>query len=117
MQLVQLFQNLVGNALKFHRPERPVHVRIESRPRGNEWVLSVRDDGIGIDPSAFGRLFHLFQRLHHADEYPGAGLGLAICKKIVERHGGRIWIEALPGEGSTFSFSIPMMNRPGRHES
>jgi light-regulated signal transduction histidine kinase (bacteriophytochrome) len=115
-QLAQLFQNLIGNALKFRRPDRPARVLVDSRTLDGQWVFSVRDEGIGIEPAAFERIFLLFQRFHHRDEYPGAGLGLAICKKIVERHGGRIWVESLPGQGSTFSFSIPMAGgSPGPH--
>lgn len=106
-QLVQVFQNLIGNGLKFRRPASPARIRIEARAHGDQWHVSVQDDGIGIQPAAFERIFLLFQRLHHRDEYPGTGLGLAICKKIVERHGGRLWVESRPGEGSTFSFSIP----------
>ncbi|HLW81452.1 MAG TPA: ATP-binding protein [Candidatus Acidoferrales bacterium] len=105
-QLGQLFQNLVGNALKFHGSEPPC-VHVSAQPINGEWRFSVQDNGIGIDPQHAQRIFLLFQRLHARDEYPGTGIGLAISKKIVERHGGRIWVESEPGKGSTFYFSLP----------
>jgi PAS domain S-box-containing protein len=106
VQLAQLFQNLIDNAIKFRGEEAPrIHVSIGLR--GSEWVLSVRDNGIGIAPEYFDRIFLLFQRLHPRQKYPGTGLGLAICKRIVDRHGGRIWVESKSDEGSTFCFSIP----------
>ena len=109
VQLIQVLQNLIGNALKFRQPDvRPeIHVGVERKD--GEWVFSVQDNGIGIDPQYFRRLFMIFKRLHARDEYPGTGIGLAICKKIVERHGGRIWIESdgVPGQGATFYFTLP----------
>jgi len=105
-QMVQLFQNLVGNALKF-RSERPPQIRVGARPEPGRWVLWVRDNGIGMEPQYFQRIFQVFQRLHTRKKYPGTGIGLAVCKKIVERHGGKIWVESAPGQGSTFFFSIP----------
>lgn len=105
-QLIQLFQNLVANAIKFRSQESP-QIQISAERRGPEWVFAIKDNGIGIASDHHERVFSIFQRLHHRSEYPGTGIGLAISKKIVERHGGRIWIESRPGEGSTFYFSIP----------
>ncbi len=104
--LVRLFQNLIGNALKFCKAERPI-VRIQAEPRGGDWVFSVADNGIGIDPQYKDRIFMIFQRLHNQNEYPGTGIGLAVCKRIVERNGGRIWLESEPGKGTTFFFTLP----------
>ncbi len=105
-QLVQLFQNLIENAIKFRGPEAPrVHVAVERR--GNDWHLCVRDNGIGVEPQYFKRIFAVFQRLHGRDEYPGTGIGLAVCKRIVERHKGTIGIKSEPGKGTTFHFTIP----------
>jgi signal transduction histidine kinase len=109
-QLAQVFQNLVDNAIKFRSEDRP-RVHVSARVEGGECVCSVRDSGIGIAPEYLNRLFLLFQRLHTRKEYPGTGIGLAICKRIVERHGGKIWVESRPGEGSTFSFRIPITQR------
>ncbi len=106
-QMQQVLQNLVGNALKFHRDGEPPTVHISAAQQDKDWHFTVKDNGIGMDPELFGRLFVLFQRLHPPDKYPGTGVGLAVTKKIVERHGGRIWVESQPGSGSTFHFSLP----------
>ena len=110
-QLVQLFQNLVGNAIKYHGP-RPPEIRISVRQEHQQYVFAVADNGIGIAPEHHERIFKVFERLHTREEYPGTGIGLAICKKIVENHGGRIWVESNVGEGSTFYFSLPVSFRP-----
>jgi hypothetical protein len=104
-QLVQLFQNLISNAMKFRREEPPkIHIRAE--PKNGFWHLSFQDNGIGIESQYFDRIFVVFQRLHGRGAYPGTGIGLAICKKIVERHGGTIWVESEYGKGSTFRFTL-----------
>ena len=105
-QLVQLFQNLVGNAIKFSGERRP-EISISAHRDGEACRFEVRDNGIGIDPQYWERIFRIFQRLHTRVDYPGTGVGLAICQKIVERHGGRIWVDSRPGEGSTFLFTLP----------
>jgi PAS domain S-box-containing protein len=105
-QLVQLLQNLIGNAIKFHAKEPPcVHVSAKNLQE-KEYLFSVQDNGIGIDPQYFDRLFKIFQRLHTKEEYPGTGIGLALCKRIVERHGGSIWLESQPGKGTTIYFTL-----------
>ena len=105
-QLSRVFQNLISNAIKF-RSQEPLKIHISARRKKDEWIFTMRDTGIGIDPKQSERIFVMFQRLHTRAEYPGTGIGLAMCRKIVERHGGRIWVESELGKGSTFYFTIP----------
>lgn len=106
-QLQQLLQNLIDNGIKFRNEKAPV-IHVSCRREGKEWLFSVKDNGIGIDPQYAERIFVLFQRLHTRAEYPGTGIGLAVCKRIVGRHGGRIWVESEPGTGATFNFTLPV---------
>ncbi|MEY7847632.1 PAS domain S-box protein [Natrarchaeobius sp. A-rgal3] len=109
-QLRQVVQNLLSNALEYSGDDPP-QVRIRAERSGSEWVISVRDDGVGIESAETDRIFEVFQRLHSHEEHAGTGIGLALCQRIVERHGGRIWVDAEPGEGSTFSFTVPAVGR------
>jgi light-regulated signal transduction histidine kinase (bacteriophytochrome) len=106
VQIGQVFQNLISNAIKF-RGNEPPRIHISARQEGTEWIFAVRDNGIGMEQAFFDRIFIMFQRLHTRAEYPGSGIGLAACKKIIERHGGVIWVESEPGKGSTFYFRLP----------
>ena len=111
-QMVRLFQNLVGNALKYRKPGEAPKIHVSAEQREGEWVISVQDNGIGFDPQFAPSIFMPFKRLHQPDEYPGTGVGLAICKRIVESHGGRIWAESRLGEGAVFRFTLPVAGRP-----
>lgn len=109
-QMVRLFQNLIGNAVKYRKRDQPVKVHISAAQQGTEWVISVRDNGIGFDAKDATTIFTPFKRLHSANDYPGTGVGLAICRRIVQAQGGRIWAEGTPGEGATFSFTLPVQS-------
>ena len=104
-QMTQLLQNLIGNAIKFHGPKKP-EITVNAERKGGQWVISVADNGIGIEPQYFERIFLIFQRLHGRAQYKGTGIGLAVCKRIAERHGGSIWVESKPGQGSIFYFTL-----------
>jgi len=106
VQMVQVFQNLLSNAMKFCNSGTP-HISVSAEMKDNEWVIRFKDDGIGIDPKYFDRIFHIFKRLHTKEEYMGTGIGLAICKKIIERHKGRIWVDSEPGKGSEVTINLP----------
>jgi light-regulated signal transduction histidine kinase (bacteriophytochrome) len=105
-QMVQLIQKLIGNGLKYHGG-LPPRIQVSAKRSGKEWLVSVRDNGIGIDPNHYEQIFEIFKRLHDQAQYPGTGIGLAVCRRVVERHGGRIWVKSEPGQGSTFYFTIP----------
>jgi PAS domain S-box-containing protein len=109
-QLRQLFQNLIANGIKFRRPDEPPRVHVSAAEEHSSWTFSVSDNGIGIEPQYQERIFALFQRLHTRAEYPGTGIGLAICKKIIERHGGQIHVASTPGRGTTFRFMLPVVS-------
>jgi light-regulated signal transduction histidine kinase (bacteriophytochrome) len=106
-QLSQVFQNLVSNAIKFRRPDEPPRIHISAQRTEGAWRFSVADNGIGIAPEQKEHIFQIFCRLHPEQDYPGLGIGLALCRSIVERHGGRMWVESTPGQGSTFYFTVP----------
>ncbi|MEB3224866.1 MAG: ATP-binding protein [Synechococcus sp.] len=107
LQISQIFQNLIENALKYSQENLAPQIRISANPQHKEWIFSCRDNGIGIEPEYFEQIFYAFKRLHSQSQYSGTGIGLAVCKKIVQRYGGRIWVTSILGEGSNFSFSFP----------
>jgi light-regulated signal transduction histidine kinase (bacteriophytochrome) len=107
-QLRQVFQNLIANGIKFHRPDETPQVHVSAVRENGVWIFRVRDNGIGIEPQYQERVFALFQRLHSRADYPGTGIGLVVCKKIVERHGGQIRVESEPGPGTTFVLTLPI---------
>ena len=113
-QFVQVFQNLIGNAVKFRRPGQKPVVRVSPTRTDRGWIFAVQDNGIGIERQYFDRIFQMFQRLHSRSEYAGTGIGLSLCKKIVERHGGRMSVESEPGRGTTFAFTLPDSARGGQ---
>jgi light-regulated signal transduction histidine kinase (bacteriophytochrome) len=114
--MVGVFQNLIGNALKF-RAERPPEVRVSWADAGDQWEFSVADNGIGIEPEYADRIFVIFQRLHAKDAYPGTGIGLAMCRKIIEYHGGRIWLDTSVDSGTVFRFTLPKIAPSSPEES
>jgi chemotaxis family two-component system sensor kinase Cph1 len=115
-ELLRLFQNLIGNAIKYHGEESP-EIQVSAASNEGEWVFSVKDNGIGVDPKYHCQIFGTFQRLHSSAEYEGSGLGLATCKRIVQRHGGRIWIELELGKGSIFHFTLPKIGSLAREQN
>jgi light-regulated signal transduction histidine kinase (bacteriophytochrome) len=108
----QLFQNLIGNAVKYQQPDTIPEIIITATSFEEYWQFKVADNGIGIDPEYFNKIFVIFQRLHNKDEYSGTGIGLAICKKIIENHKGKLWVESVAGQGSTFYFTLPKTEQP-----
>ena len=106
-QMIQLLQNLIANSLKYQKPNIPPVIKVNATEKETEWEFSVSDNGIGIEEKFFDKIFIIFQRLHSKTQFSGTGIGLAICKKIVEKHKGRIWVTSIPHEGSTFYFTIP----------
>jgi light-regulated signal transduction histidine kinase (bacteriophytochrome) len=110
-QIVQLLQNLIGNAIKFRKKDEVPRIHVVAEDAGREWRFCVADNGIGLEPQYSERIFMVFQRLHTHDEYPGTGIGLAICKKVIDRHRGRIWVESAPGNGSKFYFTLPKIQK------
>ena len=116
-QMVRLFQNLIGNALKYRKPDEAPKIHINAEQTNREWLITIQDNGIGFDPQYASSIFAPFKRLHQAGDYPGTGVGLAICRRIVEAHGGRIWAESRAGEGAAFSFTLPLAGRSPKAHS
>jgi light-regulated signal transduction histidine kinase (bacteriophytochrome) len=116
IQLTQLFQNLINNAIKFHKKEEPSFVRISAKQKENHWLFSIEDNGIGIKHEHIENIFDIFRRLHSQNEYAGSGIGLALCKRIVEHHRGKIWAESEVGKGSTFYINIPHVKETQEHK-
>jgi light-regulated signal transduction histidine kinase (bacteriophytochrome) len=116
-QMVRLFQNLIGNALKYRKPDQPPQIHISAEQANREWKITIRDNGIGFDPQYASTIFAPFKRLHQPDAFPGTGVGLAICRRIVEAHGGRIWAESQLGEGATFRFTLPAEGKPSKRHT
>jgi PAS domain S-box-containing protein len=113
LQLTQLFQNLITNAIKF-RGESPPRITVSARPEGRQWSFAIADNGVGLDPRYAERVFHLFERGPESESLPGSGLGLAVCRRVVQGHGGRIWLESRPGRGSTVHFTLPTAESEGK---
>lgn len=113
-QMVRLFQNLIGNALKYRKPDQAPQIHVTAERVNREWIIAIRDNGIGFDPQYASQIFAPFKRLHQPDAFPGTGVGLAISRRIVEAHGGRIWAESQPGEGATFRFTLPVGGKPSK---
>jgi chemotaxis family two-component system sensor kinase Cph1 len=113
-QMIVIFQNLIGNAIKYQKPGVVPEIHVSAQKDENNWTFSVTDNGIGIDERYVDRLFKIFSRLHTRTEYPGTGIGLAVCKRIVERHGGAIGVTSVPDAGSTFSFTIPLQQKENK---
>ena len=113
-QMVRLFQNLIGNALKYRKPDQAPQIHITAEQANREWIIAIRDNGIGFDSQYASTIFAPFKRLHQPDAFPGTGVGLAICRRIVEAHGGRIWAESRPGEGAIFRFTLPVEGKPAK---
>jgi len=114
--LVQLFQNLIGNSIKFRGKDRP-RVSLSAEKQARQWTFAITDNGIGIAAEHLQGIFGIFKRLHTHEEYPGSGIGLSICKKIIEQHGGRMWVESSPGQGATFKFVLPTLQAKRRLET
>jgi PAS domain S-box-containing protein len=116
-QMVRLFQNLIGNALKYRKPDQAPQIHVTAEQTNREWIIAIQDNGIGFDPQYASTIFAPFKRLHQPDAFPGTGVGLAISRRIVEAHGGRIWAESQPGEGAIFRFTLPLEGKPSKRHT